>query len=111
MCRLRFRVSGSRALVTTILAGHVALLIISSRLQFPPGNEVGHVPAGIFSWETGSFRLYCVNPPLWRMLATLPTLLLRPKTESFAVPDSPGYRAEWEVARAFANDNADNYFN
>jgi hypothetical protein len=97
-------------LAVFLLATHASLLLVSSRLQFPTRNEVAHVPAGLSYWDTGSFRLYNVNPPLWKMLATLPTLLLNPKVDEIQPPVKPGQRAEWEAARRFANDNAPNYF-
>lgn len=93
-----------------LLAAHTALLVYSSRWQFPTRNEVAHVPAGLACWYTGDFSLYGVNPPLWKMIATLPTLLLNPKIDGIELPSYPGHRAEWAAARQFADDNAANYF-
>lgn len=97
-------------LPTLLLAVHAALLVYSSRWQFPTRNEVAHVPAGLVCWHTGDFSLYNVNPPLWKMIATLPTLLLNPEIEKIRLPSHPGHRAEWAAARQFADDNAANYF-
>lgn len=97
-------------LPTVLLTAHVGLLLVSSRLQFPTRNEVAHVPAGLSYWDSGSFRLYSVNPPLWKMIATLPTLLLNPKVDGIPLPVVPGQRAEWEAARRFADDNSPDYF-
>ena len=75
-----------QALCCALLATHIALLLISSRLQSPTRNEVAHVPAGIYYWATRNFQVYSVNPPLAKMLACLPTyLLLQPKLEGLAL--------------------------
>jgi hypothetical protein len=37
-------------------------------------NEVSHIPAGLACWYSGNFELYHVNPPLPRMVATIPLL-------------------------------------
>src|SRR5882724_5385174 len=100
-----------RALVPILVASHAALLLTSSRLHSPTRNEIAHVPTGLTCWEYGDFRLYCVNPPLAKMLATLPTLLLQPRTDGVGSSDAPGDRSEWQAAQVFANDNASIYFN
>jgi Dolichyl-phosphate-mannose-protein mannosyltransferase len=99
-----------RLVPLVLIAAHLILVLVSSRLQFPTRNEVAHVPAGLSCWQTGTFGLYNVNPPLWRMIATLPTLLLSPKTENIPLPVRPGDRPEWQAADRFANDNPLDYF-
>jgi 4-amino-4-deoxy-L-arabinose transferase-like glycosyltransferase len=98
------------AIAVILLTFHVTLLLISSRLQFPTRNEVAHVPAGLVCWETGNYSLYKVNPPLWKMLATLPTYCLGPKLDGLRLPATPGDRPEWGDAHTFSADNADRYF-
>jgi 4-amino-4-deoxy-L-arabinose transferase-like glycosyltransferase len=44
----------------------------------PAFDEVGHMPAGLKHWQKGRFDLYRVNPPLVRLVATLPVLAYRP---------------------------------
>ena len=68
----------STAVVVGMMIVHAVLLIVGARRHFVVLDEVGHVPAGISHWQTGDFSLYRVNPPLARMLATLPVLLARP---------------------------------
>ncbi|MGH7139772.1 MAG: hypothetical protein ACREHD_28865, partial [Pirellulales bacterium] len=47
----------------------------------PTIHEMAHLPAGICHWQYGMFELYRVNPPLPRMVAALPVLFCRPKTD------------------------------
>jgi Dolichyl-phosphate-mannose-protein mannosyltransferase len=103
-----FLLSG-RIVVFALLATHALLLTYSLRHQFATRNEVAHVPAGLSTWHTGTFTLYRVNPPLWRMLAVLPVLLAHPNTDFEDLSDAPGLRQEWNVARRFADANALNY--
>src|SRR5438876_3540069 len=100
----------NRMLAVLILSIHSALQIVSSYLQFPTRNEVAHVPAGVVCWQMDKCTLYKVDPPLWRMIATLPTWLLRPKLDGVHAPSWPGDRPEWTNADVFAADNAANYF-
>jgi Dolichyl-phosphate-mannose-protein mannosyltransferase len=93
-----------------LLITHAALLLVSSRLQFPTRNEVAHVPSALLCWQTGSHGLYNVNPPPWKMLATLPSLLLNPRLDGIEPPASPGQRPEWGVAWRFAENNSADYF-
>lgn len=93
-----------------LLLIHACLLVASSLLQFPTRNEVAHVPAGLTYWRTGNFSLYNVNPPLGKMLATLPTLFLNPNTDGIESSTIPGKRLEWAAAQRFAEANSANYF-
>ncbi len=99
-----------RALAAALLLAHAALLLCSIRHNFVTIDEAGHVPAGLSHWQTGGFALYRVNPPLPRMLATLPVLLARPDTAYDLPDDLPGRRLEWEAGPPFADANAERYF-
>jgi hypothetical protein len=98
-----------RLVMVLLLATHALLLLYGIRCQFATRNEVAHVPAGLAVWETGTFTLYRVNPPLWRMLAVLPVLAAQPKTDFEDLSDAPELRQEWDAARRFADANAQNY--
>jgi hypothetical protein len=93
-----------------LLLAHATLLLINTRLQSPTRNEVAHVPAGLACWRNGSFNLYSVNPPFAKMVATLPTLRLVPDLGCTEEDKTIGLRAEWGVARCFADANAARYF-
>jgi len=111
MLQLKSSSRQSILIATLLLAVHATLLLISSRLQFPTRNEVAHVPSALLCWETGSHGLYNVNPPLWKMLATLPTLAFDTRLDGIELPAAPGERPEWVDARRFARNNSKSYFN
>ena len=89
---------------------HAGLLLGGLRNNFVVVDEVGHVAAGVSHWQTGSFALYRVNPPLGRMLAALPVLLARPRVDYTRLNPSPGYRSDWDVGLDFVELNAPRYF-
>jgi hypothetical protein len=98
-----------RLVMVLLLAVHALLLLYGIRCHFATRNEVAHVPAGLAVWKTGTFTLYRVNPPLWRMLAVLPVLAAQPNTDFEDLSDAPELRQEWEAARRFADLNKQNY--
>jgi WD40 repeat protein len=68
-------------------------------------DETAHLPAGLSHWELGNFDLYRVNPPLVRMVATLPLLLAGYESAwEFYTPDVRG-RPEWPVSQRFIEAN------
>jgi hypothetical protein len=95
--------------IAALMTTHAALLLVGMRRNFAVVDEAAHVPAGISHWQTGDFSLYRVNPPLGRMLAALPVLLVGPRTTYVHVNHGPGARSEWAVARDFAELNASSY--
>lgn len=97
-------------IVPATLLVHVGLLLGGLRTDFVVVDEVGHVPAGLSHWQTGSFALYRVNPPLCRMLAALPVLLARPATDYRRLDESPANRSEMKVGQDFSVANAPVYF-
>jgi hypothetical protein len=98
-----------RALNGTLLAAHAALLLAGSFQNFVVVDEAAHIPAGIAHWRTGDFSAYRVNPPLARMVATLPALLFNPVTGSPTPEVMEMERPEWLMAIAFQKANWDNY--
>ncbi len=62
-----------------LTVGVTTLAGVCSCLHTPPLYELGHLPAGICHWEYCRYELYRVNPPLARMVATLPLVLLGPR--------------------------------
>jgi len=98
-----------RPFVAAVLAAHAGLFLWAAVTNFVTIDEVGHIPAGISYWQTGRFRIYRVNPPLPRMVATLPVLAARPKVDYRHLTDGPGDRPEWEIGRDFAAANVSNY--
>ena len=89
---------------------HILLTGYGSALNGPAWDEVGHLVAGLEHWQEGSHELYKVNPPLPRMVATLPIVAvghhpLRVETS----PAFPG-RPEWSTGITFVNDHGEQFF-
>jgi 4-amino-4-deoxy-L-arabinose transferase-like glycosyltransferase len=61
-----------------LLAIHALLAAHTAWRKSATVDEVGHLPAGISYWQTGSFELYHHNPPLVKLLAALPALTTQP---------------------------------
>ncbi len=99
-----------RLLVAVCLTTHALLLLHSLFQNYVTVDEVGHVPAGLSHWQTGRFEAYRVNPPLARMLATLPLLATDAETDYRRLTDTPGDRPEWNIGLDFIALNAGRYF-
>lgn len=83
--------------LSALLAVHAVLLAYSAWIHGPGWDEVGHLPAGISHWQLGNTDLYRVNPPLVRMIATIP-LAWRDYGLTWAWDSSDTYaRPEWKM--------------
>ncbi len=98
------------SLASILLLIHAGLLLYSLRHNFATVDEVGHLAAGVTHWKTGDFSPYRVNPPLVRLLATLPVLAAKPETDYSPPRDVPGQRTEWPLGQLFLKANAARYF-
>ena len=96
---------GAVLLVILLLGIHTGLLVWGSLPHSPSYDEAGHLPAGLYHWQTGRFELYRVNPPLVRMVAALPVLFADPKVEWHEFSSNPLRRPEWIFAREFIEAN------
>ncbi|MAX37794.1 MAG: hypothetical protein CME33_14650 [Gimesia sp.] len=77
----------------------------------PTADEPAHLASGISHWKSGDFDLYRVNPPLVRMVAALPILVVAPKcVVNEATEASPYSRREFTVGRKFLKDNDSDLF-
>ncbi|MEO8494807.1 MAG: glycosyltransferase family 39 protein, partial [Planctomycetota bacterium] len=61
-----------RRWLVALLFVHATMLAYGARIHGPGWDEAGHLPAGISHWQLGNTDLYRVNPPLARMVATIP---------------------------------------
>jgi len=95
--------------VGLVLLTHAGLLAWGAARHSPTIDEVAHLPAGIDHWRSGRFDLYRVNPPLVRMLASLPVLAASPVTEEFRFAH-PASRAEFAAGGAFIQNNGPRAF-
>lgn len=78
-----------------LLALHVVLLGYSAAAHSPTIDEVAHMAAGVSHWELGRFDLYRVNPPLVRLLATLPVAVVGYVADWTGYSTGPGERPEF----------------
>jgi hypothetical protein len=91
--------------VYLLLAVHAGLLAWQGSRYSPTLDEVAHLPAGISHWKFGRFDLYRVNPPLVRMVASAPVVLLDPKSDWSRFWGGPYSRSEFSVGSEFARLN------
>ena len=94
-------------LIVSLLLVHTGLLAWIGLNISPVCDEVGHLPAGMYSWHFGRFDVYRVNPPLVRMTAALPVVAAMPKTDWSGYRDGPAERPEWNMGRKLVAANPD----
>jgi Dolichyl-phosphate-mannose-protein mannosyltransferase len=87
--------------LASLLVLQAALAISSSWRNSPCYDEVGHFAAGLHHWETGTFDLYRVNPPLSRLVATLPLRLAGVRTPGPVTDTAPPSRPEFALGSKF----------
>jgi len=63
-------------IIAAVLLLHVGILAHQAWNDAPTLDESGHLIAGISCWELGRTDLFCVNPPLVRCLAAVPSRFL-----------------------------------
>ena len=96
--------------VVAMLTIHTTLAVRSLVTENPTVDEVIHLPAGITYWQTGKFRMYHHNPPLVKLLASLPVLSAHPVIDysrSWWTSEPPN---KAEFAHEFMANNAGGYF-
>lgn len=90
--------------LVTIVTIHVLMLGFAAWRHSPTWDEVMHVPAGLSYLYQGRFDVYNVNPPLPRMVAAIPVILVGGNFDYFKLSHSLGQRPEfhygWEFVRA-----------
>ena len=98
--------------VVVLLAVHLALAERSLVVENPTIDEVVHMPAGLTYWQKGTFRLYHHNPPLVKMIASLPVLMAGPVMDPLYQMKSWADRdpSPTTFSQTFAFVNADRYF-
>ncbi|MBI1902567.1 MAG: glycosyltransferase family 39 protein [Planctomycetes bacterium] len=89
-----------------MLALHALLLAYGAWVHSPTFDEVAHLPSGLSHWQSGQFELYCVNPPLVRLVAALPVLAVGAKTYFPSFADDVIRRPEFVSGRRFISANA-----
>lgn len=92
-------------LLIAILAFHVSLVTYSCAIHSPAWDEVGYLVAGIDHWERTQFDFYRVNPPLPRMLATIPAVVIGHKPLVRSTSRQFAGRPEWPTGMQFLRDH------
>jgi hypothetical protein len=92
-------------LVVAMLIFHAVLLAWGASRHSFAWTEVGLLPSGLVHWKYGSFDTFRVNPPLWRMWATLPVLAMQPNVPEVTISGDPRQRAEWTIGQDFVDAN------
>jgi len=96
-------------LIVALLLIHSILVFHCAVADFVTFDEVGNLTAGLSYWQTGCYWLYNVNPPLPKLLASLPVFLANPDMSAMRVSAPPGDRPEFTIGEEFAHDNAPRY--
>jgi hypothetical protein len=100
-----FSRSGHDWFIAALLTVHMLLLARIAVVNAPVVDEIAHVPAGLYHWHEGNFELYRVNPPLVRMIAALPLLLDRPRTDWKPISRNVYARSEFSIGQHFIDLN------
>jgi hypothetical protein len=88
-----------------LLAAHAGLLGYSAWCHSPLFNEAGHLASGLYTWQTGRFELFRVNPPLVRTIAAAPVALIAPRMDWDFEAIERSLRHESDAGRQFLKDN------
>jgi hypothetical protein len=93
-----------------LVAIHTGLIAYSAYVHSPTLNEPAHLVAGISYWKTGRFELYSVNPPLVKIVAAAPTVMLGAKENWSRLRIGDGARSESLLGRDFVAVNGQRTF-
>jgi len=96
-----------RIAVTAVVLTHFAALIYGAAVHSPTYNEPAHLAAGISYWQLGRFDVYAVNPPLVRLVAAVPVLVVGCQTDWSNLRDEPGARCEMAVGSDLCTANGE----
>ncbi len=96
-----------QAMVVGLLVVHATLLAYLAMRYSPTIDEVGHLSAGLYTWEFGRFDVYRVNPPLVRTLASLPVWLSEPRFDWSSYQQGHIARPEWSLGHDLMRANGE----
>ncbi len=92
-----------------LLGFHALFLVTGFEHNSVTIDEFSHVSAGLSYWDGGSFFLYHHNPPLVKMLASLPVLFASPSVSFSGLEKELDRAQHWRIGREFMKTNAENY--
>jgi len=105
MCRRSLPTGRSLAAAIGLLVAHGILVGWIGYRNSPNPDEMAHLAAGLLALQHQRLDVYCVNPPLPRMLAALPVTMLEPHTDWGAFDPNPASRCEFELGSALCRAN------
>lgn len=98
-------ISARRLYAVVALLTHAGLIAWSATRHSPTYDEVAWLPAGLSHWEFGHFDLARVNPPLVRMVAALPVVMVPHEVDWKHYTVFPSGRPEFQVGVDFMRAN------
>lgn len=79
----------------------VALMTSTSATR----NEAGHIASGLALWKNGDVWLYCVNPPLAKMVSVIPLVMLSDvPSDCVDIARRNGSRLEFRVGHLWSEE-------
>ncbi len=96
-----------RTCVILLLLVHTLLVGFSATRHSPTALEGPLLAAGVCHWELGRYELYRVNPPLVRMVAAIPVMLVGCETNWTRFVDGPRTRPEYSMGSQFIEINGE----
>ena len=100
----------ARRTVVLLLAIHTGLLAYSAYVHSPTLNEPGHLVAGLSYWKFGRFDVYNVNPPLVKLVAALPVMVVGYGEDWSGFYSGLGARPEFAMGEDFVAANGERSF-
>lgn len=97
---------------TAVFCVYITLLLqvaITASTMSITRDEVGHLGAGVYLWDSGHCDVYRTNPPLVRAVACAPVVLLKPTRDYREYKDGPNIRVEWALGQALITANKDSW--
>ncbi len=98
-----------KVLVAILLCFFCGAAVLGMRHKSATIDEFAHLPAGYYYWLTRDFSLYSKNPPLVKMLASLPLVPARPEAAMSLDPFPRGSWRPWYYATDFMRANRSEY--
>lgn len=96
--------------VGSLLLIHACLLAWCGWSRSPVYDEPAHLSAGLSHWMHGRFDLFRANPPLTRMVGSIPLLMAGVEDDWLLYFDRPGGRPEFQAGRALLAAHGDESF-
>jgi glutamine amidotransferase-like uncharacterized protein/4-amino-4-deoxy-L-arabinose transferase-like glycosyltransferase len=93
------------SVIVLVIVIHVIFLVLLSFKDSPTNIEIAHLPSGLSHWEHGTFYYFKQNPPLVRLIASLPVSLIPHKTNWQAFSEDKRLRCELAVGSDFLEVN------